>query len=425
MINSNNKILSIAVASLASGSSQATFADFIEDSKANLELRNYYFNRDYREGAGQNKREEWAQGFLLNYSSGFTDGIVGLGLDAFGVLGVKLDSSPDRTGTGLLSQDRYAKKGDPSYARRAKDEYSKLGLTAKLRFEKSELRVGTLQPSLPLIRPNISRISPQLFEGAMITSKDFNNFTLNALQINKQKYRDSTDYQPLQLTSQSGAYTSATSDRYYVVGGDYSFTPQLLGTYYYSDLDNIMKQQFFGLKYGFPLGDGKVQAEARYFNAAESGGARAGKVDNQALSTRIAYIVGGHTFSGGLQKLTGDTPLAYLDGANSYLFSEIQSSNFSQTKERTMHLRYDYDFSSWGLPGLMVSTSYFRGDQARVNRLRGEQNEWERDSSLSYVFQTGPLKNLSIKWQNAHLESSFARDTDENRLYFAYTIPIF
>ncbi len=48
-------------------------AELLEDSSARLELRNYYFNRDYREGTAPT-REEWAQGFLLRLDSGFTEG---------------------------------------------------------------------------------------------------------------------------------------------------------------------------------------------------------------------------------------------------------------------------------------------------------------------------------------------------------------
>ena len=66
-------------------------ADFIKDSRASLELRNFYFNRDFRQdGAMQHKAEEWAQGFLLRYESGFTEGPLGFGVDALGLLGVKL-----------------------------------------------------------------------------------------------------------------------------------------------------------------------------------------------------------------------------------------------------------------------------------------------------------------------------------------------
>ncbi|WP_439331775.1 OprD family outer membrane porin, partial [Pseudomonas viridiflava] len=39
-------------------------ADFISDSKATLDTRNFYMNRDFRQsGAAQSKAEEWAQGF--------------------------------------------------------------------------------------------------------------------------------------------------------------------------------------------------------------------------------------------------------------------------------------------------------------------------------------------------------------------------
>ncbi|MDF5957662.1 OprD family outer membrane porin [Pseudomonas aeruginosa] len=68
-------------------------AGFLEDSKASLETRNFYMNRDFRDGPGQSKREEWAQGFILNLQSGYTQGTVGFGLDAMGMLGVKLDSA--------------------------------------------------------------------------------------------------------------------------------------------------------------------------------------------------------------------------------------------------------------------------------------------------------------------------------------------
>lgn len=51
-------------------------AEFFADGKAGLELRNFYFNRDYRQpGASQSYSEEWAQGFLLRYESGYTEAL--------------------------------------------------------------------------------------------------------------------------------------------------------------------------------------------------------------------------------------------------------------------------------------------------------------------------------------------------------------
>ncbi|MGV8429025.1 OprD family outer membrane porin, partial [Pseudomonas aeruginosa] len=43
---------------------------------------------------------------------------------------------------------------------------------------------------------------------------------------------------------------------------------------------------------------------------------------------------------------------------------------------------------------------------------------------LQYVFQSGALKNLGIRWRNATFRSNFTRDIDENRLIVSYTLPI-
>ncbi len=98
----------LAVALAAAGLAQTALADgFIEDSKASLGLRNFYINNDNRNGsAAPSKQEEWGQGFMLNYASGFTQGTVGFGVDALGLLGVKLDSgkgkqyNPDSSNLG-------------------------------------------------------------------------------------------------------------------------------------------------------------------------------------------------------------------------------------------------------------------------------------------------------------------------------------
>src|SRR3990167_5270594 len=89
-------------AGIALGLAAPASAAFIADSKAVLDARNFYMNRDFRQdGAAQPKAEEWAQGFMLRFESGYTEGPIGFGVDAIGLLGGKLDSSPDRGGTGI------------------------------------------------------------------------------------------------------------------------------------------------------------------------------------------------------------------------------------------------------------------------------------------------------------------------------------
>ncbi|VCU63224.1 outer membrane porin, OprD family [Pseudomonas synxantha] len=55
--------------------SAQAYADFLSDGTATLEMKNFYFNNDNRNGtATPSKTEEWAQGFMLDYKSGYTDG---------------------------------------------------------------------------------------------------------------------------------------------------------------------------------------------------------------------------------------------------------------------------------------------------------------------------------------------------------------
>ncbi len=114
-INKSRLALAITAGTLGALAQQAVAAGFIEDSKASLTLRNFYINTDNRNGtASPSKQEEWGQGFILNYQSGFTQGTVGFGLDAMGMLGVKLDSGRGRSGTGLCRRIPTAARRTPT-----------------------------------------------------------------------------------------------------------------------------------------------------------------------------------------------------------------------------------------------------------------------------------------------------------------------
>ncbi|WP_257474520.1 OprD family porin, partial [Pseudomonas aeruginosa] len=113
-------------------SDQAEAKGFIEDSSLDLLLRNYYFNRDGKSGSGD--RVDWTQGFLTTYESGFTQGTVGFGVDAFGYLGLKLDGTSDKSGTGNLP---VMNDGTP------RDDYSRAGGAVKVRISKTMLK-GTV-----------------------------------------------------------------------------------------------------------------------------------------------------------------------------------------------------------------------------------------------------------------------------------------
>src|SRR5690606_22216255 len=140
---------------------------------------NFYYDRNDKNTANNNSEaSEWGQGFIFNYASGYTEGTVGFGVDAVGLLGVKLDSGgrDNKAGRDRRPGQLFPLESDGS----AVDEYSKAGLTAKAKVSKTELRLGTLQPKLPVVNFNDGRLLPQLFEGGQITSGEIDGLTLTA-----------------------------------------------------------------------------------------------------------------------------------------------------------------------------------------------------------------------------------------------------
>ncbi len=396
-------------------------AAFIEDTKAGLELRNFYFNRDYREDPGQSKQEEWGQGFLLRVESGYTEGTVGFGVDALGLQGVKLYSSEDTGGSGLMPS---------SYGNEAPGDWSSLGLTGKAKVSETVLKVGTLQFKNPAIGTSDSRLLPQTMQGAQIISKEIKGLTLDAGYANRINHRDSTNNQVMALNTGGrrgitvDAGTPNESDDFRFLGGSYQVTKDLTATYYYSNLEDLYKQHTYNLVHVLPIADGQsLKTDLRYSRSKDDGSSN---VDNKALGAMVTYSLSGHSFGLGYQKMSGDTGFAYVGGATDpFLVNYVQINDFANEDEKSWQARYDFNFASIGIPGLTFMTRYITGDNfERANGTEGKQ--WERDMDIGYTFQEGALKNLNVKWRNATARNNYNRGTnvDENRLIVSYTIPL-
>jgi len=409
-----------SLAASALGTSTMASAAFLDDSKASVELRNFYMNRDFRQsGASQSKADEWAQGFILKMESGYTEGPVGFGVDALGLLGVKLDSSPDRSGTGILQRDS---SGQPS------DDYGTAGLTAKAKMSNTTLHVGTLQPIIPVVMRNDSRLLPSIFRGGWLQSKEIEGLTLDVGMLDRISYRDSSDYEELTVYAPSkGAArnivlgNAKTSDEFLFAGGKYQFMPELTGSYYYGGLDGIYKQHNTQLVHIMPLGENQsFKTDLRYVRSTDDGGSN---VDNNAFGALFTYKIGGHGFTGGYQTLSGDTGFAYVSGGDNMLINLLQINDFGNEDEKSWQVRYDYDFAAAGIPGLSLMTRYVSGDNVNLAG-GGEGEEWERDTDIAYVVQNGPLKNLAMKVRNATVRSNFGSDINETRVILSYTLAL-
>ena len=416
----------------------AAQAAFIEDSKASLELRNFYMNRDFRNSNSnvapdpmnpalktgrQSKAEEWAQGFLLRYESGFTEGTVGVGVDAYGFTGFKLDSGGGTAGTGLLP------RGDSG---KAPSSYGELGAAAKFRISETTLRAGTLMPKLPVVSAGDSRLLPQTFQGMQLTSLDVSNLTLNAGQLERDNQRNSTNNQPMQISLHSTDKRDITkysktnkniSNKFNFFSGSYKWNDQLSTGYHYGQLDGVYKQHIVNGVYVLPITENQsLKADLRYAKTSDDDNSG---IDNKAISGMLTYSLGYNSFGLGYQKMSGDTGYAYLELTDPYLVNYVQVRDFAATDEKSWQARYDYNFAGLGIPGLNLMTRYVSGSNIYMGAGQSRGSEWERDTDIGYVFQDGPLKNLGVKWRNSTVRSDISvGKVDENRLIVSYTIPL-
>lgn len=388
---------------------------FFEDGKASMELRNFYMNRDFREGSGQSQREEWAQGFILRYESGYTAGTVGVGVDAIGMLGVKLDSGRGRSGTGLLPvQDDGG----------VDDDYAKAGATLKLKVSNSELRVGTLLPKWPTLAANNGRLLPQTFEGAQLQIGEFKPLELVGAHIRDTVYRDQSGSEGLSLNNKNRRFSGPLDGGDFdVLGATYRLGQATDLTAQYAVFEDIYRQQFYGFTDRRQGDWGALLSDVRLFVTDDEGQARGGAIDNQAFGAMGTYKAAGHSFGLGYQRMSGDSAFAYVNGTDPFLVNFVQVGDFAEKDERSWQARYDYDLAKLGVPGLTFMTRYTKGSGADVPGADGG-GEREFDVELQYVVQSGALRGLSTRLRSATYRSDFSRDADDVRVIVSYPLSL-
>ncbi|NIF30083.1 OprD family porin [Pantoea sp. Tr-811] len=383
---------------------------FVEDSKAVLGLRNFYINRNFTNPANpQAKAEEWTQSFILDARSGFTEGPVGFGVDVLGLWSLKLDGGGGTYGTALLPRHD---DGRPA------GDYGRLAVAGKARISKTELKVGEWMVVLPILRSDDGRSLPQTFRGGQVTSREIAGLTLYGGQMRGNSPRNDASMEDM-------SYGGGVSDRFNFVGGEYTFNQDrtMVGAWN-AVLKDVYEQQYLQLTHSQPVGSWTFGANLGYFHGGEDGSERAGKLDNKTYSGMFSAKYGGNTFWVGLQKVDGDTWMRVNGTSGGTLANDSYNSSFDNANERSWQLRHDFNFVTLGMPGLTLMNRYISGRDVHTGAVT-DGKEWVRESELAYVIQSGPFKDLSVKWRNSTIRRDYSNNEfDENRVIFNYPLSL-
>ncbi|POF39146.1 porin [Pseudomonas laurylsulfativorans] len=411
-------------------SDQAEAKGIVEDSTLNLLVRNYYFNRDNKDGG--NDQKDWTQGIWGNFSSGYTQGLIGVGVDAFGYLAIKLDGGDGTGGTGNMSRDADGE---------VNDSQGKAGGAVKFRVSKTELKVGDMQPSTaPVFAVGGSRILPQTASGIQLQSSEVKDLDLEAGHFYSGTSQDRNARDGGLFATYAGV--EANSIDYF--GGKYGITDNLSASLYGAKLEDIWNQYYANLNYTIPMGgDESLNLDGNIYNTKDTGDAKAGEISNTAYSLAAAFsFMKAHTITLAFQKVNGDTPFDYIGvgknnrgGDSIFLANSIQYSDFNAPGEKSAQVRYDLKMAEYGVPGLSFMTRYVKGwdiDGTKapvggayegIYGADGKHNETNFEAK--YVVQSGPAKDLSFRIRQAwHFANADEGEGDVKEFRFIVDYPL-
>lgn len=401
--------VSAAVGSPLAGAEQADSKGFLEDGQLKFLTRNLYWNHDSKahsdDPVNRRDRREWGQGFRLDYLSGYTQSLLGVGVDlsAYGLL--KLSGGRGYAGEAQV----LVPEGDG-----ARDLAGSAGGALKLRLSNTELKYGNnLRPYNPVFAPADSRLLPGTATGLWLSGSELPGLQLEAAHLTAAK-----DFNSTNLTDDFyAAYAGVHTDTVNFLGASYAINKRLSVSLYGSEYEDIWRQYYANANYSWPLTDHQsLNLDFNIYRTDDQGRKLAGDIDVTAWSLALTYNLGPHSFLLTHQRIQGDEPFDYLGlGPGSYhdsiyLANSKQLVDFNGPGERSWGLGYGLDLAELGVPGLSFKASYVQGRHVDASKMDADspyafyaddEDHWERDLDIKYIVQAGPAKDLSLRLRHA------------------------
>ncbi len=421
-------------------SAQSKANGIVEDSSWSLLNRTVYDQRDYRNGgrnsAARNaykpraersgKAEEWAYGLMGTLSSGFTQGLIGVGVDAHAYLGVQLDSGGGRAGKArLLAIDN---DGHP------KREYSRGGAAVKLRASNTVLAYGEQRVKTPVFSSSDSRLLPETFTGWFLTSNEIDRLKLVAGHFNEGTDRNASSHDQGFVVNYSNGRQGNSFD---LAGAVWNPTANVSASLYSSRYEDTWNQHYLGSTLSHAFDDRRsLSLDLNLYRTTDTGKALSGRIDNTTWSLVSRYAQGPHAFSLGWQQVDGNTPFDYVSRGAIYLGNAVQLSDFNAPNEKSWQARYDLNMGAYGVPGLSLTALYVRGfdiDGTHVDPRGGyaylgygkDGKHWERDLEARYVVQSGAAKGVAVSVRhNVHRGDTAQAELDGDQVRVAVEWPL-
>lgn len=427
---------------LAGTSAQGEAKGFIEDFSLGGTTRNWYSHESkYRGGTfsyrehGVTKtdrnRTNWVQGTILNASSGFTQGTVGVKTEVAVYNALVLDRSKRDIKGG---SNRTLADSDGN----AVDQWSKLGLAnVQFRVSNTTLTAGRQNFSSGIVDTIGNRALPSSFEGVSFNSEEFSNLSFQGGVFDRVSPR--TEQSLSKFRSEYTSSANVETDKVYTLGANYQPFKSLKTSVFGANVKDFWNQYYFGATH--ELGDSQtlsLTTGLNYYKTVDEGKKLMGEIDNDTYSLSLGLAHQAHSLTFSYQAVNGNEYFDYLHETNGIYLANSLTSDFNGPNEKSFQIAYGINMAEYGVPGLKFNVYSARGwgidgthyrsgngavGYAGIETQDGEKHQ-EYGVGAAYAIQSGPLKATAIRATYVeHRGSEFQSDGSIKEFRLVTTIP--
>ncbi|WP_423204900.1 OprD family porin [Pseudomonas kribbensis] len=429
-------------------SAQADATGFLEGSKVSGTTRNWYANEQLKRGGKftyrkdgvatpTDRRINWVQGTIVNFTSGFTQGTVGVSTEvaAYNAVALERDRKALASNNGGAPGSRPGAGNNRTLTKEGGDaegQWSKLGLAnVKFRVSNTTLTAGRQNFSTPIVDTIGNRALPSSFEGVSLHSEELNNLSFDAGSFDRVSPRTEESLSKFRTEySANGAET----DRVSIVGVNYQPLQSLKTSLYASKAEDFWNQYYFGATH--ELGDSNVVSLTtglNYYKTVDTGKKEMGNIDNDTYSLSFGLTHQAHSLTFSYQAINGDEYFDYLHETNGIYLANSLLSDFNGPNEKSFQVAYGLNMAEYGVPGLKfniyqargwgIDGTHYTGTAYDVRSMDGEHH-YEYGIGATYAVQSGPLKATTVRaTYTAHRASENQADGSINEFRLVTTVP--
>ena len=427
---------------LAGTSAQSEAKGFVDGFSLGGTTRNWFANEQRFRGSkfsyqkhGETRtdayRTNWVQGTILNATSGFTQGTVGVSTEVAVYNALVLDRSK-RDIKGGSNRTLADSNGD------AVDQWSKLGLAnVKFRVSNTTLTAGRQNFSSGIVDTIGNRALPSSFEGFALNSEEFSNLSFQGAYFDRVSPR--TEQSLSKFRSEYG--NGQEADHVYTAGVNYQPFKSLKTSFFGAQVKDFWNQYYFGATH--ELGDAQTLALTtglNYYKTVDTGKKLMGKIDNDTYSLSLGLTHQAHSLTFSYQEVNGNEYFDYLHETNGIYLANSLTSDFNGPNEKSFQVAYGLNMAEYGVPGLKfniysargwgIDGTHYTGNGGIAGRgydgIQSQDGEKHQEYGIgtSYALQSGPLKATTIRGTYVtHRASANQADGNLREFRLVTTIP--